>query len=161
IDSVISLSGANVAFKTSELFGTIRKAGGAPGRPCKVSDQAGVGWEVVANRKKGEWELTIRSASRVLHTQNLLLLTRNKKARTTFFAQEAERLNLPIEITKRYRKLLDKRPLSEDEFHELMADGSHTPAAVTAMIMERLPTRNISLEILVPRSRDYYERLVG
>ena len=161
IDFVISLSVPDVAFKMSELLDAVRKAGSAPGRSRKIADQAGIDWEVVANRQKGEMELTIRSASRILHAQNLLLFTRSKNVRASFFAHEAERLNLPIDVTKRYRKVLDKRPLSEDEFRDLMADGSHTPAAVSAMIMESLAKKNISLEVLVPRSLDYYERLVG
>lgn len=42
-----------------------------------------------------------------------------------------------------------------------MTDLSHTPVAVTDMIMEQLAKANISLGALVPRSLDYYERLVG
>ena len=43
----------------------------------------------------------------------------------------------------------------------LMTDASHTPVAVMDVIRERLAKGNISLEILVPRSLDYYERLIG
>jgi hypothetical protein len=161
LDAVLNFGNANVSFRRSKLFAVVHEVGAAPGRAQKISDQAGVEWEIIANTIKGHADLIIKSGSRVLHAGHLLLLTKNKSYRKAFFAFEADRVNLPSEITKRWSKVLDTRPLSEEEVGELMTEASHTPVAVAGMIMERLANANISLEVLVPRSLDYYERLVG
>lgn len=103
IDAVLQFGDATIAFKRSKLFTAVRAAGAAAsGRVQKVSDLAGVEWEIVANSAKGAANLTIKSESRTVHANHLLLLTKNKNARKALFAFEAERLNLPSVIAKRW-----------------------------------------------------------
>ena len=92
---------------------------------------------------------------------HLLLLTKNRGARKQFFAREADRLNLPKALTKHWSRVLDKRVFTDDEIEELLFEESRTPAAMTDRIVEHLRQPNISIEVLVPHSVDYYERLVG
>jgi hypothetical protein len=161
MDAVLNLGNANVAFKRSKLFSAVRAAGTAPGKTQKLCDQAGVEWELIAITAKGAADLVIKTGPRAVHVGQLLLLTANKSARKAFFALEAERLNLPSAVMKRWSRVLDKRPLSEEEVTELMTEASQTPVAVTGTIMQNFANGNVSLEVLVPRSLDYYEQLVG
>jgi len=161
IDPELNLGDASMTFKRSALFAVVRAAGVSPGKVHKVLDQAGAEWEIIANVAKGAAGLTIKSGSRSLNAAHLLLLTRNKSTRKQFFAREANRLNLPIPLTKRWSGLLHARALSEQEFEELMAEELHTPVAITERILAELRKPTVSIEILVLRSLDYYERLVG
>lgn len=161
IDAVLTFGDADIAFKRSTLFAAVRAAGSRLGKVRKVLDQAGTEWDVVATNSKGAADLIIKSGSRTLHAGRLLLLTKNKKLRKAYFSDEAERLNLPTATIKRWSALLDKHPLSTEEIGELMTDVSHTPVAVTDRLIQHLSNAKVTLDVLVPRSLDYYERLVG
>lgn len=161
VDITVKFLDVNVAFSRSKLFAAVRTAATKSGKPQKVSDVTGIEWEVTANTIKGTVEITTQSGPRRLRADHLLLLTNSKKARKAYFAQSAGRFNLPSAIQERWTKVLDKRPLSEDELDELTTEALRTPVAVADRILEHLRKGNISLEVLVPRTLDYYERLVG
>jgi hypothetical protein len=161
LDAVISFGAPKVAFKRSTLYAAVRAAGAAPGKPATVSDQAGVEWQAVVKTTEGAADLVLTSGKRILYASQLLLLTRMKTARNSFFEGEAARLNLPGPVTARWRKVLRKRPLADDEIDELMTEAFRTPVSMTSVIMEHLAQGDISVEMLVPRSLGYYEQLVG
>jgi hypothetical protein len=161
IDPELNLDDASMTFKRSALFSAVRAAGVSPGKVHKVLDLAGTEWEIIAKVAKGAAGLTMKSGSRSLNAPHLLLLTKNKSARKQFFAREADRLNLPSPLTKRWSGLLHARALSDQEFEELMAEELRTPVAVTERMLAELRKPTVSIEILVPRSLDYYEQLVG
>jgi hypothetical protein len=57
--------------------------------------------------------------------------------------------------------VLQARPLDDDEFGDIQGDLSDTPVVVRDAIHDQLACGMASLDRLVPRSVQYYERLVG
>jgi hypothetical protein len=161
LDAVISFGAAKVSFKRSTLYAAVRAAGAAPGKAKKVPDQAEVEWEVVVKTAKGAVNLVLTSGPRILYASQFLLLTGLKSARNAFFDGESARLNLPVTVAARWRKVLRQRPLADDELDELMNEVFRTPVSMTSVIMEHLVQGDISVEMLVPKSLSYYEQLVG
>jgi hypothetical protein len=161
LDAVLRFGDTSIAFKRSKLLAGVRAAGLTPGKAQKVLDLTGTEWEVEADTAKGTADLTIRAGSRVVHAGRFLLVTKNRNARRAYFEIEAERLNLPAASTARWWSILEKRPLTEYEIGDLMMDATQSPVAVAEMVKEHLSNAKISIDVLVPRSLEYYERLVG
>jgi hypothetical protein len=161
VDVSVKFLDVNVAFSRSKLFDAVRAAATKSGKPQKVTDRAGIEWEVTANTIKGNATLVIRSGQQILRADHLLLLTKSKKARKAYFTHGVERLNLTSALTESWAEVVDKRALSEEELDEVMREAVRTPVAVADRIAEHLRKGNISLDILVPRTLDYYEQLVG
>jgi hypothetical protein len=161
LDAIISFDPAKVAFKRSTLYAAVRAASESPGKPKKVTDQAGTAWTLVVTATEGGGDVLLTSGTRILHASQLCLLTRMKDARKVFFEGESARLNLPSEVVARWRKLVRRRPLTDDEIDELMTEAFRTTASMTGVLMEHLARGDISVEVLVPKSLGYYEQLVG
>lgn len=162
VDSVLSLGGTGIAFKRSALFGAVRTAASVPGKGQKVQDQSGVDWTITVRRTKKEVGLKLCSGKRSIRADHFLLLSKDKGLRKRFFAEEAVRLNMGAEAISRWNKALSDHPLSDEELSALLEEAAgQSPIAITSIIVERLEQSNIPLDILVPRSPAYYERLVG
>ncbi len=161
VDPDINFGDSSVSFKRSKLFAAVRAAGSSPGKPQRVSDEAGVEWNLVADTAKGSANLTLQSKSRKVHVAHLLLLTKNTRVRKQFFSQEAKRLNLPGAMVKHWSGILAARSLADEEIGELMTQELRTPVAAIERITAGLRAGNISADVLVPRHADYYEQLVG
>jgi hypothetical protein len=162
LDAVISFGAAKVSFKRSTLYAAVRAVGGgARAKPKKVTDQTGAKWEVSVRTTKETVDIVLASGTRILSASQFLLLTRMKGARIEFFKHESVRLNLPVAVARRWKKVLRQRPLGDDELDEVMTQVFRTPASMSSVITEHLAQGDISVEMLVPRSLGYYEQLVG
>src|SRR5438552_4635269 len=67
VDPDINFGDSSVSFKRSKLFAAVRAAGSSPGKPRRVSDEAGVEWQLIADTAKGSANLTLQSRSRKVH----------------------------------------------------------------------------------------------
>ena len=65
------------------------------------------------------------------------------------------------EPTKRWREVLTKRPLEDDEVDDVLREFRLTPVHCTAAIREQLRAPNFSAADLVPSDLRYFDRLVG
>jgi hypothetical protein len=161
IDATLSIGNADVVVKRSVFLSTVRAACATPGSNQRLSDEAGNEWDVTANTKDGATELSLRAGRRVLYANYFLLISPDKTTRRAFFAREAARINLPNAASQQWSKVLARHPLSEDELGDLLTDALNTVVAVTDIVTTQLANAHVSLEVLVPRSSLYYERLVG
>jgi hypothetical protein len=75
--------------------------------------------------------------------------------------QEATRVNLPAQALERWEALLESRSPDDDELGVIQDDLSNTPLAVQNAIRANLVSPTVSLDVLVPRSEEYYNKLVG
>jgi len=72
-----------------------------------------------------------------------------------------ERVNLPSDAVTHWEQILASRSFDDDEIGDFVDDINRTPVAVSEAISEHLTHSEILLNVLVPRSLEYYERLVG
>src|ERR1700679_1028230 len=57
--------------------------------------------------------------------------------------------------------VISSRPVTGDEISDLLKDFTNTAVVSAEVISDHLNEARISLDILVPRSVEYFERLVG
>jgi hypothetical protein len=103
----------------------------------------------------------MKSASQELRADMLLLQTENQNARMAVYQEQVRQVGFAQQLNQRWATILRDRPLSDSELGELAQDLSRTPIAVMATIADHLDRTTVPFDVLVPRSLEYYERLVG
>lgn len=90
-----------------------------------------------------------------------MLLSQNRALRLKVFSREANDFGLPQLDAKKWEEVLFARPPDDDELMAIQEDLNATPVAVENCVRGSLTTGNVSLNVFIPRSELYYERLVG
>jgi hypothetical protein len=92
---------------------------------------------------------------------HLALLSPDKETRIKVFRHRAGEVNCPEESRQSWEALLEERTPDNDEIGLIQDDLNDTPVIARDAIRDNLASGTISLDVLVPRSVRYYERLVG
>ena len=154
--------GDDLKVQRSDLYGAIRSVlSGSQaayvmdgqGRKCRIAP-------IDAGRDMGGVVLSFGSS--VFELSDHGILSENRDARLGCFDTLSRALNLPHESTSSWRRIMAKRPLLDGEVYELMLDLADTVVRRRQEIQETVVRdRNFGIATLVPRSRRYFERLVG
>ena len=161
VDAVITLGTASVAFKRSKLFAAIRLASATPGAEAHITDESGRLWSTTFVVDQPAPIVVLAAARQSIRVPRLTLLSEDADLRLRIFRSEVERVNLPSEAVAKWEAALANGPFSDGEVGDLLDDLSLTPTAMIDTIGEHLSHSGISMDILVPCSPIYYERLVG
>lgn len=160
LDAVMSL-GNGVSFQRSALFAAIKVAESRKGGVAKIADVDGRDWELRAEDQDNDPVVVLTFGERVVRTRPLALMSTLRVVRLKAFTNECRRVNLPGVAITRWERVLRKRRLKDDEFAEVLGDLRNTPVSVAETISSRLARGSISVEDIVPRSKEYYLRLIG
>jgi hypothetical protein len=160
-DVVFTFATSGEVFQRAALITAVRQASHSPGREIKVKDILGSEWGVIVSSEKGSPNVTVKSPKRVLHFGELTMIAEGAQIRETALSAYADSVNLPEDAVSKWRRIIRDRPLDFDEFFEFGNDLECTPLAVSQSISEALIQGNIPIATMVPRSLEYYERLVG
>jgi hypothetical protein len=160
-DAVIRLGRDDLAFQRSALFDTIRQAFDPGHEAVPVVDTRGETWEVRVQANKSPVEISLARGTTRLLVSHFGLLCPDKDVRLATLLNEAGNVCLSLEQIASWNKLLEERPPTDDEVIVILEDLKDTPVAVASMIRENLARGSVSLDVWVPRSARYYERLVG
>ncbi|HXJ01398.1 MAG TPA: hypothetical protein VNH44_09245 [Micropepsaceae bacterium] len=160
-DAVLNFGDTGVGIQQAKLLRAISAAERKPGKKVRLEDRSGANWDVVVSFDRKRPGISMTSGKRVMQIGHLLLLTNDKPSRKKVFDGETERLNVPSKVIAKWRKIVTARPLTNDEVSDLMRNFTSTPSAVIEAISDHLARTNVSLNVLVPRSLEYYEQLVG
>ena len=68
---------------------------------------------------------------------------------------------MPAQALEKWEALLDSRAPDDDELGLIQDDLNNTPIAIQNAIHANVTSPAISVDVLVARSEEYYERLVG
>ena len=162
LDATIAFPGIGASFGRSKLYATIRAAGArAGGVARRILDESGGEWDVRVTSGDKTAEVTLSSGKTTIRAPQLLLLTASARKRLAFHRREAKRLNWPGSVTLYWHKKLKNRPLTDDEQWEWTIEALRSPIVVATEIRKSLSAANVAIETLVPRSIEYYERLIG
>lgn len=160
-DAVIRFGRDDLTFQRSVLFDATRQALRPGHEAVSVDNMQGETWEVCVIPNKSPVEISLaRGASRVL-VNHFGLLSRGKAVRLGTLLNEANNLGLLAEQIVVWKELLERRAPTDDEAVIIWEDLKDTPVAVASVIRENLASGSVSLDVWVPRSHRYYERLVG
>ena len=157
----ITFGDSGVSIHSSELFDSIRNVlSGASER--KVSDTNGLMWTLRDEADHGELpKLVLSSAGPQLVPPNCAVLSTDSAIRLRSLEQAACDVNLAANARDAWRHILTDRALEDDEFTAFYSDCCDTPVHVMRFIRDEIRTGRSSVLSLVPRSRKYFERLVG
>lgn len=162
MDAVVSIGNPSVAFRRSKLISAVRRAASRRGgKGESLDDESGSKWNLTVLKDKNRPGVKIHTGNRTIRVDALLLLADNRSLRKRFLLAESERLNLPAEARRNWNRLSAQRPLSDDEIDIFLNDCSETPVFVSELIAEYLARSRMSIDVLVPKSVTYYERLIG
>ena len=160
-DGIIRLGRDDLAFQRSAFFDTVRQAFG-PGREAVAVDNTrGETWEVRIQANKSPVEISLVRGTARLLLSHFGLLSPDKDVRLATLRNEAGNVCLSSEQITQWKELLEERSPTDDEVVIIQDDLKDTPVAVASMIRENLASGSVSLDVWVPRSARYYERLVG
>ncbi len=161
LDAVISFGDSGVDFQRSIVFDAVRKLLGAR-KHIDVSDKDGRNWRLLKKTKEG----TLPQLSMVRHKQRYQLpdfspLAPDSETRLRGFTKSTTDAKMPKETFAMWCRILAKRALNDDEFTRYNDDLTETPRSVAEKLRAEILGGESDLLSLVPRSRRYYERLIG
>jgi hypothetical protein len=162
-NATVTLNPAKVSFKRSVLFDTIREASKQPESSRDVTDEVGQTWTLKFEREQAPVNLSISSDSTKFFVSHLGVLSEIQDERVEILDSVAARVNLTGADYDGWASLISQRPLTDDEVSAFGEDINATPAAVADAISNSLNSNagSLPLDLLVPRSVQYYERLAG
>lgn len=85
----------------------------------------------------------------------------HKKTRLDGFRDVLKECFLSSSDVAKWRSTLTKRPLSNEEFDIFNDDLANTPMRVAEQIRNNILNHEVAISDFVPRSKIYYERLIG
>ena len=106
-------------------------------------------------------KLVLSSTGPQLVSPNCAVLSTDSAIRLRSLEQAACDVNLAANARDAWRHILTDRALEDDEFTAFYSDCCDTPVHVMRFIRDEIRTGRSSVLSLVPRSRKYFERLVG
>jgi len=161
LNAVVNFGNGDIGFRRPTLFDAIKAAFATNGEEITVADTAGNAWKVEILLDRDPVTVAVGRGEKLLLNSNLVLLSPDEETRIKSFRHHAERVNLPQSSRNWWMALLRGRALNDDEIGTIQDDLGDTPMAVCNAVRTNLVSGTISLEVLVPRSLRYYERLVG
>lgn len=160
-DAQICFGDSGVTFQRSKLFNCIREIlANSTARPtCK--DAVGEEWLLELVENENERRVALSKGERRLFLPDFSAISPLQSERLQGFERVAEEVNLPKQAVSYWREILSSGTLEDDDLDLLNAEIKETPIRVAALIRSGLEAGKSSFTSLVPRSRRYFERLVG
>ena len=156
-----TLTFADVSIQLSTLTDTVRRV--LSGKSSKeVIDKSLRKWQVRNTNPEGLLPNLVMygDVERTL-PPIFTALSPDKKIRLISFDQAVNDINLPSCASGKWREILSRRALIDEEIYDLNGEFRNTPIAITEAIVSEITAGNSPISTLVPPSRIYFERLVG
>jgi hypothetical protein len=145
----------------STLFNGIREALADMSVQPTLKDSAGQEWRLEIINANNERRVALAKAKHRLLLSDFSGLSPDQAERMNGFNHVADNVNLPTQAISRWREILASRALTDDEMVALHEDIEETPIQKAAMVGFEIGKGEISFSTLVPRSEEYFDRLVG
>jgi len=161
MEAVIAFGASGVSVQRSELFDAVRAVLGGEAAAAMGDAEGGV-WNL--QNEAGEEELpnlVLSSHEQRLVLPDFAVLSRDPSTRVRSMEEAASDVNLPVDAQEKWRSILTKRALEDDEVDTFHSDIRDTPVHVERSIRGEIAAGESSVSSLVPNSRRYFERLVG
>ena len=159
-EAVIAFRKSDFSIKRSDLFEAVRDVL-ASTPETEVTDVDGREWKLHNEGEKGQLSLVVLSGEQRLLLPDFAVLSRDKDLRLRSLDEAAFDVNLPTNAQDKWRNILTKRGLEDDEVDPFHSDIHDTPVHLERSIRGEITAGQSSISSLVPSSRCYFERLVG
>lgn len=160
-EALISFDMSNISVQRSKLFNVIRSVYAGEAQR-ELTDSKGRTWNLTIETHEGELPNLVLS----LEEQRLMLpdfsvLSSHLSTRISSLEKSVIDVNLPFHAYDKWRNILEKRALEDDEVDSFHCDIYDTPIHVEQIIRSELKVGKSNISSLVPNSRRYFERLIG
>ncbi len=160
-DFVLTFGNGDISVSRSHLYDAIRTVLSGV-ETVRVNDVDGESWKItIVIDDHVLPKITISSETKRKHLPDFSVLSSNATTRIKSLERVAEELDLPINAREQWRRILEVRPLDNDEVDDYFADCRDTAAHVARDIRRSFSASEVAVSDLVPKSKRYYERLVG
>lgn len=132
------------------------------GGASDLIDTEGHVWKLTNTASEGELpKLTLSSSQQRLVLPDFSVLSGDPSTRIRSLEESASDANLPDCAREKWRSILEERALEDGEVDTFHSDIRDTPVFVERRIRREITAGESSVSSLVPKSRRYFERLVG
>jgi hypothetical protein len=160
-DALISFNDGQVSIQRSELFGSIRKILADNNAQPILKDAAGEEWRLEFFELNNARRLALLQEKRRFVLADFSPLSPDQGERITGLDHVAHNIHLPQETISLWHEILAARALTDDEMIEFHRDVENTPIRLAAVIGSETKKGEITFWSMVPRSEEYFLRLVG
>ncbi|MER8586916.1 hypothetical protein NKH19_17005 [Mesorhizobium sp. M1338] len=160
VDSVLTLNGLGIAFRSSQLLPAIRTLFKGPDSSILVQPIEGEPVELSIERG-AKPELFLRLGELRHRMPSFWMLAEDRSVRLAYFEDEVGSANLLTNVIEAWREKIEKGPLSEDEMDALSEDLKLTPQSVAAAVRGELTVPDGQVSVIVPGKASYYRGLIG
>ena len=160
-DPLLVLGDSGPSFVRSELYDAIRQTL-SDETDLKVTDTEGRAWRLVVEKDNSQQR--IPKISHNDHQIGLLphsTLLSDSRERICSVNNLVHYFNLPVSSRDVWLSKVTERPLNDEEVDEFYDDFCDTPIHFKRSLRGEIANGTVSISSLVPRSKRYYERLVG
>ena len=160
-NAVISFGDSGLSFQRSGLFNAVRKilAGASE---TKVIDKEGQWWKLKNISADGELpSLSLSRGKRRFILPDFDAFSPNSATRLRSLYAAVSDVNLPSSVRDAWQNILMERALKDEETDAFYNEFRDTPVQKARSIHHEIVAGESSISSLVPRSRRYYERLIG
>ncbi len=160
-DRLIIFNDSGPSIQRSELNHAIRLAFSGESNQ-KVIDTHGKDWHLTISQEENQpTSLTISHNDDRFSLLPQVTLSPDREVRLNSVKKIARDFNLPLDTRDKWGDIVSSRALENDEIDEFYSDFCDTPIHFSRLIKDEFESGKVSVSSLVPRSRRYYDRLVG
>lgn len=149
------------SLRRDHLYQGIRAAIREPDSQVPIMDDKEVSWRIVARTAPHGLSFSIEGSGTQLAIADHSALAEDPSIRLGWLERATRDVSLERTTCLKWRRRMERGPLGDDEFAELITDFALTPASVYRDIQETLGRGSVSIATLVPIDRRYYERFTG
>lgn len=160
-EAIITFGASGISCQRTTLFNAIRNIFAGQSR-AELTDTEGRTWNLENDAREGELpNFVLSSSEERLNLPDFCVLSEDASLRVRSLEEAASDVNLPAGAKEHWRSVLEERALNDEEVDSFYRDIRDTPSYWERTIESEIKSGKSSLSTLVPKSRRYYERLVG
>lgn len=157
----VTLNEDGPSFRRDWLYESWRAALRDQGQEVTIRDANDATWNLIVQPTSSTLEFSIYDGTTRFSITDHSALAEDVAVRTNWFDRTAKEIHFEESVYHHWLDHLNGKPLSDDEFAELMADIQLTPVSIYGSLLTSMQRGKADVATLIPSERCYYERLVG
>ncbi len=160
-NSNITLGPDLIKFDSTIFYDGVRRLYAGDESEVSLTTEDGQKVRLAFQEADGMKTIRIEGESQTLFVHPFWFLSNTKQQRLQGFEEDNDDSNFSSDFKNRWRDRLEIGPLSEQEIDEYQRELRLYPEAVASQISEEIKKAEPEVSVLVPRSLEYYEHLIG
>lgn len=161
LDREILFYELDIGFRKLILFNAIREVS-LDNNDIKLVDLNNANWQLKFLKVDSEERLILtKENTKAELPQHFLLISLVDEIRINAFNEIMKKSFIPKKSYEQWYQVILERPLSDNELSIFQLDYDNSPSVIERNISEQIQQGKSTIDTLVPKSKTYYEYLVG